>query len=425
MSELLPCSALHYSLRWIKSKAHNTSKAKQALQINVSIVQETKFLVLNALELDVHQVLFTNLFLINNDLILLDFRFQQYRPVLRIEFSAVLNAHLKGFYKCTIMDGGEKKNMAVTQFEPVDARWSFPCCDEPALKDTFKIAVDVPLELTALSNMPIVNEKLDANVKRLLILRSLLSWVLVRAYCPVGKSDKGDFALNVAVMTPDLFSKYFQRHTLSPNSMWLRFLNFLVEQWRIMMAIVVAHEASHQWFGNLVTMEWWTDLWLNEDFATRDYLGDDIFQRHRTFLLETKSREVNISDHVDSSDNGLKNQQKCDEQLWVKVNIKQSGFYSINYEDKLAPRLRKAIEQKNWDLILTKYSARMPLTHFVRDIVTPSLQFCSNEKADEVEVFDSRVNPAISVTLKQGIAQVQIKARWFEHMKQQQSLFAV
>ncbi|KAB2620203.1 aminopeptidase M1-like [Pyrus ussuriensis x Pyrus communis] len=406
MSELLPCSALHYSLRWSKSKAHNTSKAKQALQINVSIVQETKFLVLNALELDVHQVLFTS-----------SQGQQQYRLVLRIEFSAVLNAHLKGSIN-------EKKNMAVTQFEPVDARWSFPCCDEPALKDTFKIAVDVPLELTALSNMPIVNEKLDANVKRLLILRSLLSWVLVRAYCPVGKSDKGNFALNVAVMTPDLFSKYFQRHNLSPNSMWLRFLNFLVGQWRIMMAIVVAHEASHQWFGNLVTMEWWTDLWLNEDFATRDYLGDDVFQahflssgvhgdgkwilpitfslgsyeRHKTFLLETKSREVNISDHVDSSDNGLKNQQKCDEQLWVK---------------------------KNWDLILTKYSAGMLLTHFVRDIVTPSLQFCSNEKADEVEVFDSRVNPAISLTLKQGIAQVQIKARWFEHMRQQQSLFAV
>lgn len=69
------------------------------------------------------------------------------------------------------------------------------------------------------------------------------------------------------------------------------------------------------------------------------------YERHRTFLLETKSREVNISEHVDSSDNGLKNQQKCDEQLWVKVNIKQSGFYSINYEDKLTPRLRKAIEQ--------------------------------------------------------------------------------
>ncbi|RXH67412.1 hypothetical protein DVH24_027559 [Malus domestica] len=78
------------------------------------------------------------------------------------------------------MDGGEKKNVAITQFEPVDAWWSFPCCDEPALKDTFKIAVDVPLELTALSNMPIVNEKLDANVKsRLLILRSLLSCQLI------------------------------------------------------------------------------------------------------------------------------------------------------------------------------------------------------------------------------------------------------
>lgn len=147
--------------------------------------------------------------------------------VLGIEFSAVLNAHLKGFYKCTYMDGGEKKNMAVTQFEPVDARRCFPCWDEPALKATFKIAVDVPPELTALSNMPIINEKLDANVKTVYFEESPImstylvavvvgvfdyiedttsDGVLVRAYCPVGKSDKGEFALNVAVKTLDLFS---------------------------------------------------------------------------------------------------------------------------------------------------------------------------------------------------------------------------
>ncbi|KAM2061206.1 hypothetical protein ACFX1T_046303 [Malus domestica] len=76
--------------------------------------------------------------------------------------------------------------------------------------------------------------------------------------------------------------------------------------------------------------------------------------------------------------------------------------------------------KENWDLILTKYGAGMLLTHFVKDIVTP---LCSNEKADEVEeFFASRAHPAISMTLEQSIAQVRIKARWVEHMRQEQSL---
>lgn len=71
------------------------------------------------------------------------------------------------------------------------------------------------------------------------------------------------------------------------------------------------------------------------------------YERRENFLLETKSRELNISDLVNSSDNDLKNKEKYDEQLWIKVNIEQSGFYRVNYEDKLAARLRKAIKHKS------------------------------------------------------------------------------
>ncbi|VVA24005.1 PREDICTED: aminopeptidase [Prunus dulcis] len=77
-------------------------------------------------------------------------------------------------------------------------------------------------------------------------------------------------------------------------------------------------------------------------------------------------------------------------------------------------------DEENWDLILSKYGAGLLLTHFVRDIVTP---LCSNERADEVEeFFASRVHPAISMTLKQSTAQVRIKVRWVEHIRQQQSV---
>ncbi|KAJ4836841.1 hypothetical protein Tsubulata_018469 [Turnera subulata] len=150
--------------------------------------------------------------------------------VLRLGFSGMLNEHLRGFYRCTYLDGEEKKNMAVTQFEPVDARRCFPCWDEPALKATFKITLDVPPELTALSNMPVIDEKLDGNVKTVHFAESpvmptyLVAVVIglfdhieettkdgtnVRVYCPLGKSNEGKYALSLAVKALDLFTEYF------------------------------------------------------------------------------------------------------------------------------------------------------------------------------------------------------------------------
>ncbi|KAL6134681.1 hypothetical protein ACLB2K_066909 [Fragaria x ananassa] len=273
------------------------------VQINLSIVEETKYLVLNALELDVHQVWFTNshgqkyhpcdVVLDGEDeflVLVFDKALGISEGVLGVEFSAVLNAHLKGLYKCAYLDGGEKKNMAVTQFEAVDARRRFPCWDEPALKATFKIALDVPSELTALSNMPITNEKFDGDVKTVYFEESPIMTVVVglfdyiedttsdgvkvRAYCPVGKSDKGECALNLAVKTLDLFSKYFSTPYSLPKLDMVAVPEFsggAMKNYGLItyrenellfdplhstaarkqrMAIVVSHEVAHQWFGN-------------------------------------------------------------------------------------------------------------------------------------------------------------------------------
>ncbi|KAF3528567.1 hypothetical protein DY000_02036711 [Brassica cretica] len=91
--------------------------------------------------------------------------------VLQMAFDGILSDKMKGFYKSTYEHNGEKKNMAVTQFEPADARRCFPCWDEPACKATFKITLEVPSDLVALSNMPVVEEKVNGSVKVRIHLR--------------------------------------------------------------------------------------------------------------------------------------------------------------------------------------------------------------------------------------------------------------
>ncbi|KAI8544643.1 hypothetical protein RHMOL_Rhmol08G0312400 [Rhododendron molle] len=297
------------------------------VRIELSILQSTKFLVLNALELVVNQVSFTNSHnqkLVPSDVVLegedemlilvFDEALRVEDGVLWISFSGVLNEHMRGFYKGTYMDGGVKKNMAVTQFEAVDARRCFPCWDEPALKATFKITMEVPSELTALSNMPVIHEELNGQIKTVsfeespimstyvvavvigsfdYIEDSTADGIKVRAYCPVGESDKGRFALNVAVKSLDLFKKYFSMPYTLPKLDMVAVPDFsagamenygLIVYRETEMLLDDMHSAAvnkqraiaHQWFGNLVTMEWWTHLWLNEGFATWvSYLATD------------------------------------------------------------------------------------------------------------------------------------------------------
>ncbi|XP_059454323.1 aminopeptidase M1-like isoform X4 [Corylus avellana] len=310
------------------------------VSIDLDIVAGTKFIVLNAAELSVasDSVSFThrgfskvymlrpsNIDLVENDEILV-LEFAETLPigigVLTIGFEGTLNDKMKGFYRSTYEHDGEKKNMAVTQFEPADARRCFPCWDEPACKATFKITIlDVPSELVALSNMPIIEEKVDGHLKTVSYQESPImstylvavvvglfdyvedhtsDGVKVRVYCQVGKANQGKFALGVAVRTLELYKNYFaMRYTLPKLDMVAipDFANGAMENYGLVtyretellyddqhsaasnkqwVVIVVAHELAHQWFGNLVTMEWWTHLWLNEGFATWvSYLATD------------------------------------------------------------------------------------------------------------------------------------------------------
>ncbi|OWF36627.1 Puromycin-sensitive aminopeptidase [Mizuhopecten yessoensis] len=236
---------------------------------------------------------------------------------LSVSFDGELNDKMKGFYrsKYTSPDGEERIG-AVTQFEATDARRAFPCWDEPAVKATFDVTLVVPNDRVALSNMPVKSESPlggDTKWKVMTYERTpvmptyLLAFVvgeydfveardadgvLIRVYTPVGKKEQGQFALDVAVKTLPFYNKYFKIAYPLPKMDLIAIADFAagaMENWGLVtyretallidpttssaktcqwVALVVGHELAHQWFGNLVTMEWWTHLWLNEGFAS-------------------------------------------------------------------------------------------------------------------------------------------------------------
>jgi len=228
--------------------------------------------------------------------------------VLSIEFAGILNDKLKGFYrsKYTGADGQEERYAAVTHFEPTGARRAFPGWDEPAIRATFAITLEVPVDRTTLSNTDVLSEEVlveDLSVKRVkysttpLMSTYLLAFIVgefdfvesatndgvrVRVYAPVGKASQGEFALEVGVKAIDYYNDYFGIPYPLPKLDMIAIADFAIgamENWGLVtyretallvdplntsavrkqyIALVVAHELSHQWFGNLVTIEWWT-----------------------------------------------------------------------------------------------------------------------------------------------------------------------
>ena len=241
---------------------------------------------------------------------------------LSITFDGVLNSKMRGFYRSRYEIGGKEYFMATTQFEPTHARYAFPCVDEPAVKAVFDVTLIIPKDHTAISNtIPsavrehesgyqmvdfVATPKMSTYLVAFIVGK--FEWVekettggtMVRVFVTPGKKKQADFALQVAVKALAFYENYFGIKYPLPVLDMIAIPDFAsgaMENWGAVtyretailfdadksstaskqwIALVIAHELAHQWFGNLVTMEWWTHLWLNEGFASYiEYLAVD------------------------------------------------------------------------------------------------------------------------------------------------------
>ena len=234
------------------------------------------------------------------------------KAFVHIEFDGTLNDRLLGFYRSQYKQGSKTKYLATTQFEAADARRAFPCWDRPESKATFDISIVAENGLSAISNMPVKSKTRKRNkttyqfektpvVSTYLIylgvgefeyLEGRAGKIKIRVVTTKGNKAKGKFSLDLGKKLLTAYEKYFGIKYPLPKLDLIAVPDFAagaMENWgaitfretillydpktsstrtKQFIAEVISHEIAHQWFGNLVTMKWWNDLWLNESFAT-------------------------------------------------------------------------------------------------------------------------------------------------------------
>ena len=268
---------------------------------------------------------------------------------IHINFSGNITDAMHGLYPCYFTHDGVKKQLFATQFESHHAREVFPCVDEPAAKAEYDLTLVTRTGITVLGNMPVKfqeenSDSLTTTFEKTPRMSSyLLAFVIGELHKKTARTKSGvevnvwatpaqnentlDFALDIAARSIDFYDEYFGVKYPLPKSDHVALPDFssgAMENWglityresclladpeltpessRRFIATVIAHELSHQWFGNLVTMNWWNDLWLNESFANMmEYVAIDTLHPEWRMWEDFATNEVTAALRRDSLD---------------------------------------------------------------------------------------------------------------------------
>ncbi|MGH9419176.1 MAG: M1 family metallopeptidase, partial [Thermoanaerobaculia bacterium] len=316
----LPKSVIpnHYAISITPNLAAATFSGQETIDVNVTEPVDT--ITLNSAEIEMHDVIVASgsrlltpaiTYDVPNEMASLKFTttVPPGKASIRISFNGVLSAQLRGLY----LSKTPKRRYAVTQFEATDARRAFPSFDEPAMKATYDITLVVDDGDTAISNGTSASDtpagtgkhairfhttqKMSTYLVAMLVgdfqcINGGVDDIPIRVCSIPGMQDLGKFALSAAEASISFYDKYYGIKypfgkldligipdfeagamenagaiTFRETALLLDDKTASVERKR-RVASVVAHEIAHQWFGDLVTMKWWDDIWLNEGFAT-------------------------------------------------------------------------------------------------------------------------------------------------------------
>ncbi|KAG8193296.1 hypothetical protein JTE90_003783 [Oedothorax gibbosus] len=382
--------------------------------------------------------------------------------ILWIDFKKHLQEKLEGFYISSYKSSdGKKRYLATTHFQPTLARAAFPCFDEPALKATFQLTMVHDEGLDAYFNALVLRKKsygdgLSITVfdKTLKMSSYLLAFVVcdfkymqkinedgvnVRVIAPPEQLPQAQYALDTAADVLHFYHSFFNISYPMTHLDMIAIPDFgpgAMENWGLVtfrmttilynpmetsseskehVATVVAHELAHQWFGNLVTMQWWSDLWLNEGFASFvEYLGTNHAEpgwRMMDQFIVSTSQDAMSLDGLESSHpvmTEVHNPEEIDA-IFDFISYKKGAAIIYMLENFLG----RDVLKKGLSTYLNKYRFKNARTEDLWDAFTQVAMTTSHLNVAKILDTWTRQKgyPLITVTLKHRV--VRMKQRRF------------